>query len=164
MGGYLIDTNIWAYWFDAERYPLQHVNILKHIDGLPTDARIIISAITWGEIAVGLPGTIQKNHLKFIQSKKPLLISLDTNMAEEYGKLRGLISEDRKKKRIFPDKSIDQFTWLEFGSLENDLWIAAQAIVLKLTLVTNDKLNEIKEVASDELHIENWAIESCGTG
>ena len=54
------------------------------------------------------------------------------------------------------------YTWLEVGSLENDLWIIAQAMTKDLTLVTNDRksLQPLLEVAGDELHMENWAAEN----
>ena len=47
------------------------------------------------------------------------------------------------------------------GSLENDLWIAAQAISRNLTFVTNDDnkgMKRISEVAGKSLHIANWAV------
>ena len=60
------------------------------------------------------------------------------------------------------EQLIDRFTWLELGSLENDLWIAAQAISRNLTLVTNDSnkgMKRIREAAGESLYIENWAAE-----
>ncbi|MBA7697023.1 hypothetical protein ES703_105681 [subsurface metagenome] len=63
-----------------------------------------------------------------------------------------------KKKRagLRPEQLVDPVTSLELGIQENDLWIAAQVVVRGLILVTTDKLSHIREVAGDDLHIENW--------
>ena len=75
--------------------------------------------------------------------------------------MRGLLREkqlmNNRKKGLPLEKLVDRFTWLELGSLENDLWIAAQAISRNLILVTNDKLTRITEVAGSDLRIDNWA-------
>ena len=165
MRDFLIDTNIWAYWFAPRKYPEQYAKVKKRIEELPPEAKIGISVITWGEIAVGLSEkkkpeySIQAEHLEFIKAKKPWIVDINTYTAEEYGKLRGRLRTNalKGKKGLIEEKLVDRFTWLELGSLENDLWIAAQAMIRNLTLVTNDKLSRIREVAGDELHIENWA-------
>jgi predicted nucleic acid-binding protein len=79
-----------------------------------------------------------------------------------YGMLRARLFENytpnnKKRKGLRPEQLIDPVTSLELGIQENDLWIAAQAMSQNLTLVTNDKLHQIHEVAGDELHIDNWA-------
>jgi len=161
---FLIDTNMWAYWFAPRKYPKQHAKIKKRLEQLPPEAKIGISVITWGEISVGLSEnfkqktSIQAKHLEFIKAIKPWVVDISTYTAEEYGKLRGRLRTNalKRKKGLSADGLVDRFTWLELGSLENDLWIATQAITRNLTLVTNDKLNRIREVAGDDIHIENW--------
>ena len=67
----------------------------------------------------------------------------------------------KRKKGLNPEKLVDRFTWLELGSFENDLWIAAQAMTRNLTLVTNDTnvgMKRIREVAGKSLYIDNWAV------
>ena len=159
MRDYLLDTMIWGYWFDSERFPEEHANIRKRLNDLTSENKLNISIITWGEISVGLPGDIQGNHLKFVTALNPSRIGLDTHVAEKYGELRGLLADKmpKRKKRLNPEELVDRFTWLEVGSLENDLWIAAQALTFNLTLVTNDKMDHIREVAGKSLHIDNWA-------
>ena len=152
MGGYLIDTNIWSYWFDPERYPDECPNVRRRVAGLPASARLSISVISWGEIAVGLPGGLQSKQLQFVKSKHPYIHPLDTHTAEEYGRLRGLAKRPQKSKA-----KVDRFTWLEIGSLENDLWIIAQAMTYNLTLVTSDKFKPIRDVVGNDLKMENWA-------
>lgn len=161
MRAFLLDTNIWQYWFDPENYPDQHANIQKRLKDLPSQAILSISIISWGEIAVGFPGSIQIKHLDFVKSEKPSTIYLDEHVAKEYGTLRGNLSKKvlKRKKGLKPEELVDRFTWLEIGSLENDLWIAAQAISRNLTLVTNDKqMKGLREVAGENLHVENWAV------
>jgi predicted nucleic acid-binding protein len=163
MRAFLLDTNIWQYWFDAENYPEQYANIQKKLKNLPSHSRLSISVISWGEIAVGFPGSIQTQHLDFIRSEKPSTINLDQHIAEEYGRLRGGLGKNvsKRKKGLGSEHSVDRFTWLEIGSLENDLWIAAQAISRNLTLVTNDNnegMRRIREVAGTNLQVENWTV------
>ena len=159
MRDYLLDTMIWGYLFNFKKYPKEHANILKRLNSLTSDNKLSISIITWGEISVGLPGDIQRKHLKFITAVNPSMIGLDTHVAEKYGELRGLLADKlpKRKKGLNKEELVDRFTWLEVGSLENDLWIAAQAITLNLTLVTNDKMEPIKKIAGKSLHIANWA-------
>ena len=166
MRDFLIDTNIWIYWFAPRKYPKQHVKIKKRLEELPPEAKIGISVITWGEISVGTSEnikqkpSIQAKQLEFIKAIKPLVVYISTYTAEEYGKLRGRLRTNalKRKKGLSTEELVDRFTWLELGSLENDLWVAAQAITHNLTLVTNDKLSRIREVAGNDLHIENWTI------
>jgi predicted nucleic acid-binding protein len=163
MRDYLLDTNIWAYLCFADKYPKESPNVLKRLNKLTSDNKLSISIITWGEISVGLPGNIQvRKHLKFITVVNPSRIGLDKYVAEKYGELRGLLADKlpKRKKGLNPEQLVDRFTWLELGSLENDLWIAAQAMTRNLTLVTNDKNEGMKciiEVAGKSLQIANWA-------
>ena len=165
MGVYLLDTCIWGYWFGDKRE--QHVAVKKRVEALPTDCRLGISIITWGEIAYGhkvesaneLP--IQAEYIRFVKSKGPKTFEIDIHTANKYGELRSQLFDkyapkDKRKKNMRPEQLVDPITSLELGMQENDLWIAAQAMVRNLTLVTNDKLTRIREVAGDELHIEKW--------
>jgi len=164
MRDFLIDTNIWTYWFAPKEYPEQYAKIKKCLEELPPEAKIGISVITWGEIAVGFhenikqESSIQAEHLEFIKAKKPWVVDINTYTAEEYGEIRGRLSTNalKRKQNLASEELVDRFTWLELGSLENDLWIVAQAITRNLTLVTNDKLSRIREVTGDDLHVENW--------
>jgi len=163
MRDYLLDTNIWIYLCSPDKYQKEAANILKRLDKLTSDNKLSVSIITWGEISVGLPGDIQRKDLKFITALNPSRIGLDTYVAEKYGELRGLLTDKlpKRKKGLNPEQLVDRFTWLELGSLENDLWIAAQAISRNLTLVTNDNkggMKCIREVADKSLHIDNWAV------
>jgi predicted nucleic acid-binding protein len=50
--GYLLDTNIIAYWFDPKRP--QHERVMQRIQELPQATPLMISAINLGEIEYGL--------------------------------------------------------------------------------------------------------------
>ncbi len=164
MRPFLLDTNIWAYMYHREKYPQEHSNVMKHMSQIHEPVSLGISVISWGEIAVGLPeddieeSSIQKEHLNFIRSEKPWLVGIDSHTAEQYGKLRGRLSSKRQRKK---GDLVDLYTWLEVGSLENDLWIVAQAMTKDLILVTNDRssLQPLVDVAGDELYVEYWAEE-----
>jgi len=63
-----------------------------------------------------------------------------------------------KRKGLRPCQLVDPVTSLELGIQENDIWIAAQAISRNLTLVTNDAMWRIRNIAGKSLHIDNWAV------
>ena len=166
MRTFLLDTCIWSYWFDDDRYRQENTNIRKQLQKLQPDSKLGISIITWGEVAFGQKYAItreliQADYFKFIEAKGPKTFHIDMHTANTYGMLRSHLfdkyaSKDKRKKNVRPEQLVDPVTSLELGIQENDLWIAAQAITRNLTLVTNDKLSRIREVAGDNLHIENW--------
>ena len=83
--------------------------------------------------------------------------------AKTYGELRARLFDKyaEKNKRTTkrrPEQLIDPVTSLELGIQENDLWIAAQAISRNLTLVTNDAIKRICNIAGKSVHIDNWAV------
>ncbi len=176
MRDFLIDTNIWSFWFDQGKEP-QHSNVLKHVDELEriceeTQApfRVWISAITWGEIEYGYRAqteeeqSLEVEFRQFIYDVGPIEFVVDKQAAREYGQIRGRLFEkygpkDKKRKGLRPEQLIDPVTSLQLTIQENDLWIVAQAITRNLTLVTNDRksLRPLLAVTGNELHIENWA-------
>jgi len=166
MRTFLLDTCIWSYWFDVKGK--KHVNIISHIQKLPSDSILGISIISWGEVVYGHKvespdeTPIQAEYIQFIKSKRPMTFEIDVHTANKYGELRALLFEkyapkDKRKKNLRPEQLVDPITSLELGIQENDLWIAAQAITRNLTLITNDKLSRIREVTGDDLDIKNWA-------
>ena len=174
MRDFLIDTNIWEYWFNPKREP-QHSNVLKHVAELRQKSendnnpfRIWISSVTWGEIEFGYQwqikkeGSLEVQFRQFIHGIAPKEFIIDKHVTPEYGRVRAMLFEkfgprDKKINRLRPEQLIDPVTSLQLGIQENDLWIVAQAITRNLTLVTSDKLARIQEVTGGELHIKNWA-------
>ena len=168
-GDFLIDTNIWSYWFDQEKYPEEHSNIQKRLANLPSFVRLGISVISWGEIDYGYNVNHKKEpsreaeFRKFISGATPWLVPINRHTAKTYGELRARLFDkySEKNKRTTkrrPEQLIDPVTSLELGIQENDLWIAAQAISRNLTLVTNDAMGRIRGIAGNSLHIDNWAV------
>jgi len=167
MQTFLLDTCIWSYWFDAERYPQEHANIKNELQDLGSNFILGISIITWGEVAYGqniapIGQSVQGEYLQFIKAKGPKTFDIDMHTANKYGELRAMLfnkyaQKQKRKKNLRPEQLVDPVTSLELGIQENDLWITAQAMVKNLTLVTNDKLTRIREVVGEDLHIKNWA-------
>ncbi len=179
MRTFLLDTNIWEYWFNKENHPEKHANIenkiaeLIHLEKNTENFawRLGISIITLGEIDYGYDVMTKKERSRendfrlFISTKNPWIPEIDRHVAKEYGRLRASLFDrygpkDKKRKGLRPEQLIDPVTSVELGIQENDLWIAAQVISRNLTLVTNDNMIHINDIAGDSLHIENWASNS----
>lgn len=177
MRTFLLDTNIWEYWFNKESHPEKYANIERQVKELiilenntkEFAWRLGISFITLGEIDYGYNVMTKKERSRerefrvFISSKKPWTPQIDKHVVKEYGKLRADLFEsyapkDKKRKGLRPCQLVDPVTSLELGIQENDIWIAAQAISRNLTLVTNDAMGRIRKVAGQSLHIDNWAV------
>lgn len=173
MAHYLLDTNIWEYWFNKEKHPEYSANIEARVQEINDDtpgsvpATVAMSVITWGEIDYGYNVMTSKERSRkapfrsFLAGQSPWTVSLDKHTAVEYGKLRAKLFEkfgpkDMKRKGLRPEQLVDPATSLQLQIQENDLWIVAQAIRYGLTLVTNDKMTGIKAVAGSQLRIENW--------
>jgi predicted nucleic acid-binding protein len=75
--GYLLDTNIVVYWFDARRP--QHERVVRHIQELPEATPLMISAITLGEIEFGLQVS-KVSTLEQEVSQEALRVFTDTNL------------------------------------------------------------------------------------
>ena len=164
MDGYLLDTNILSYWFDESRP--EHSAVKWHVDQPPEAALLWVSAITLGEIEYGhrcspTPGVdSQKEFLAFVEKEAPHIADIDKHTATRYGKLRSLLFKrlgPKSRRQKWPEQLTDPTTAKQLGIQENDVWIAAQALQFNLVLVSNDKMQHLKQVASD-LRIENWAI------
>jgi tRNA(fMet)-specific endonuclease VapC len=177
---YLLDTNIWEYWFNPAREP-EHSRVLKRVSELEQQCeqtqssfRIWISSVTWGELEFGYCVQLQKERSleasfrQFIHGIAPKEFLIDKHVTSDYGRIRARLFEkyapkERRKKGLRPEQLVDPVTSLQLKIQENDLWIVSQAITRDLILVTNDRrsLRPIVEVAGDELHVEHWAEETA---
>lgn len=129
---YLLDTNICIYI--AKEQP---VSVLKKFKTLQVGT-VAMSAITFGELTYGVEKSQHPKKNKLILDTITQIIPalpLSDVAAKAYGKIRREL-----EKRGTP-----------IGN--NDLWIAAHALTLNLTLVTNNT-KEFKRVA--KLKIDNW--------
>jgi predicted nucleic acid-binding protein len=183
MRDFLIDTNIWEYWFNEAREP-EHSNVLKRVSELKKERekaeapfRVWISSVTWGELEYGYEvqtdkeRSLEASFRQFIRTISPMEFVINKHVTRDYGRIRARLFEkygpkDKRKRGLRPEQLIDPVTSLELKIQENDLWIVSQAVMKDLTLVTNDRksLQPLLEVLGSELHIENWAAGCEGSG
>lgn len=171
MRDFLIDTNIFQYWFNPNCQ--EHKSVLKKAGEVPKESKLWISAVTWGEIEygywclkIGGQSSLEKEFRQFVKTLTLIEYPIDQHVTEVYGKIRARLFENcappavKKKKR--PEQLIDPATSLELRIQENDLWIVSQAVTRNITLVTNDKkslrplLQAVKD-AGEALYVDNWA-------
>lgn len=129
---YLLDTNICIYI--RQRRPEQ---VLKRFQRLqPGEA--VLSVVTFGELQYGAAKSRQ-SAAAFLQLQELVSFLPPIPLPENADELYGRIRFDLESK----------------GSLigNNDLWIAAHALALKLVLVTNN-VKEFGRISG--LNIENW--------
>ena len=129
---YMLDTNICIYII--KKHPIHVLNNLtkKNISD------ICLSSITLDELEYGVQKSERKaqNSLALTEFLAPIeIMPFDENAAIEFGKVRAYLE---KKGTLIG---------------EYDLMIAAHALALDLTLVTNNS-KEFKRVPG--LKIENW--------
>lgn len=129
---YLLDTNTFIYI--RRRHPPQ---VLARFDRL-TIGEAAMSVVSCGELMFGIEKRPSPSQgfatLREISALIPIL-PLPASAAPIYGRIRAALQT--RGKMIGP----------------NDLWIAAHAKALDLTLVTNNE-REFRRV--DGLKIENW--------
>jgi tRNA(fMet)-specific endonuclease VapC len=130
---YLLDTNICIY-IRRERPQA----VMKRFKALPPGA-MAISVITYGELAYGVRKSPDPRKAMMVLEELITLIPvlpMAADVAETYGAIRSDLAAR--------------------GELigNNDLWIAAHAKSLGVTLVTNNE-KEFERVRG--LTIENWA-------
>jgi tRNA(fMet)-specific endonuclease VapC len=131
---YLLDTNICIYI--RQKRPAEVLRRFRKLR--PGEA--VLSLITYGELLYGAAKSEQRvaalEQLRELVNWLPAL-SLPETAAEEYGTIRAEL--ESKGQTI--------------GN--NDLWIAAHAVVAGLTLVTNNE-RAFRRVRG--LKIQNWAV------
>lgn len=131
-GKFLLDTNICIYI--QRRKPIEVLSRFKKLK--PGDAAI--SIITWGELLYGAEKSKQRKlAIQVLDEFKTFIPVLP--MPEDAGKAYGAIRAALESK----GKPIGN----------NDLWIAAHAKALSLTIVTNNE-REFKRVPG--LKVRNW--------
>lgn len=128
----MLDTNICIYI--AKNRPPE---VRAHFERLKP-GQLIMSAITYGELSYGVSKSTQRAQA-FTQLEELIqdvaVQELDWRAGEAYGEIRATLE---KQGRLIGN---------------NDLWIGAHALALKLTLVTNNE-REFKRIPG--LSVENW--------
>jgi tRNA(fMet)-specific endonuclease VapC len=131
---YLLDTNICIYI--RQKRPDEVLRRFRKLR--PGEAAV--SVITYGELLDG--ATKSEHRVAALEKLRELVhllpaLSLPESAAEAYGAIR---AELESKGEMIGN---------------NDLWIAAHAVVAGLTLVTNNE-SEFRRVRG--LRIQNWAV------
>lgn len=131
---YLLDTNILIYLIKN-----QPPTIAQRVDGLPDEAQLCMSFITWAELLKGAERSTRKAEV-----------------------LRRLEVLTRQIRVLYPSGPAicqhyaEQFTRLKDAGTPigaNDLWIACHALAESATLVTHNT-REFERVAG--LAVEDW--------
>ena len=166
MRGYLLDTNILAYWHDPNSP--KHEAVIHRLHSLDSATPLRISAVAWGEIEYGhrcvspSDTAIQAKFRRFLETRLPRVLDIRKTTAIYYGQLRAKLFDKfapkGKRKGLRPEQPVDPLTAAKVGIQENDLWIAAQAMEHNLVLATHDRITRIREVAPDLLEIEDWTL------
>jgi tRNA(fMet)-specific endonuclease VapC len=129
----MLDTNICIFMRKRGYEALQ-----AKVNGLPPGS-LCMSVITWGELITGAEKSQAKERtLANLQRIRQVIPVLDMNdrVGDRYGEIRGRL----------------EMAGTPIGV--NDNWIAAHALTLGLTLVT-DNTREFTRVPG--LAVENWA-------
>lgn len=133
MTRFLLDTNICIYI--AKRKPLE---VLHRFEKLAV-GQVSMSIITYGELLYGAEKSQHPRKTQLILEELTRLIPplpLPEEAGYYYGKIR---SELEKVGKIIGN---------------NDLWIAAHALAINYTLVTNN-VREFQRIS--HIKLENWA-------
>ena len=130
---YMLDTNICIYIINANPKSVQE-RFEQHQVG-----DLCMSTITYGELRFGAEkSAYREKTLRLLKQLTHLIPVADMtlNAAEHYGEIQHTL---QKQGKIIGN---------------NDLWIAAHALALNITLVTNNT-KEFKRIP--KLNVENWA-------
>jgi len=160
---YLLDNNIWSYWYSKKK------DILEKIEALGNhENRLMMSPFVWGELAYGcqLDKKFPESELwKFFETKTfQFCKEIDKHTAQIYGELRAILTnkyDPKRKSRRWIDTLEDPSTSKKLQIQENDLWIVSQAINFGVTFITADKkMKPLLEIIPQK-YIDNKAEGFC---
>lgn len=161
---FLLDTQTIRYWHD--RVCPQHATVLGNVAALRQLAmplvvkpKLLVSVVTLGEIEFGHRVALtpdpaaQAAYIKFVQEELPSPFELSSDATAAYGDLRMRLfnkyaPSEKRKPKMRPEQLLDPATAKELQIQENDLWLCAQAVAHGMVLVTNDRMTQIRDVAS----------------
>jgi len=174
---FLLDTQTVRYWHDS--VCSQHVAVSGNVARirqlaapLEDKPRLLVSVVTLGEIEFGHRVALdpdpaaQAAYIKFVAEELPNPFELSSDAAVAYGELRTRLFNkyapaNKRKPKMRPEQLVDPATAKELQIQENDLWLCAQAIAHGMVLVTNDRMTQIRDVATNmnpPLLVQNWTI------
>ncbi len=177
---FLLDTQTVRYWHDGD-CP-QHSAVRGNVDmlrqltaSLEVQPKLLVSVLTLGEIEFGhrvalSPDPVaQAAYIKFVKEELPEPFELSPDAAVAYGDLRTRLFNkfapgDKRRPKMRPEQLVDPATAKELQIQENDLWLCAQAVAHGMVLVTNDRMQSIRDIASGmdpPLILQNWTIQNA---
>jgi len=153
MKAYLLDTNIWSYWYRGETYIDRNISKLLEMQNF-----LNMSFVSLGEFAHGwhLDRSFDRESFeKFLKGIDfEVYRKLDNHTLEIYGRVRAELARKYvyKNKRVkWLEEMWDPVSSKKLGVQENDVWITAQAINYGATLVTADKkMKRIFDIIPEE--------------
>lgn len=175
MRDFLLDTQTIRYWHDSGCS--QHAAVTGNVTALRQLAaqlevkpRLLISVVTLGEIEFGHGVALapdpaaQAAYITFVQEELPNPLELSSDAAVTYGDLRTRLFNkyapgNKRKPKMRPEQLVDLATAKELQIQENDLWLCAQAVAHGMVLVTNDRMTQIRNVATGmnpPLLVQDW--------
>ncbi|MDA3896367.1 MAG: type II toxin-antitoxin system VapC family toxin [Desulfobacteraceae bacterium] len=170
---YLLDTNVISYIYEMEAgsQSRECLTLKTRLESRPQNTRIFLSPVTVGEIEYGIlvgpfndPTNEKYKKLVDIMTSYPCL-GIDCDIARQYysllrARLYNAYAPNLKKGQKSRQKRIEEWkdpaTSKELQIQENDLWISAIAWAYNLTLVTDDAMTPILNVAGKDIEFENW--------
>lgn len=167
---YLLDTNIASALFDADCPDHQYAKefIKKAKGNLIYISRIVVAEIQYGLSLYSNLDEARKNKVLDALKVFPGVAEINDETTPHYAGLRARLYrkfgkkkvtengvETEKIKQVRPESLVDETTSQNLGIQENDLWMAAIALQRKMTLVSGDKMNNIKTVCP-ELNLQTW--------
>lgn len=151
MRGYLIDTNHVPYW--AKPSP----TFAEHLNSKPPEYLMWISAVALGEVEWGLSNYTtdvlrRSDYEQFIaRVARPQVKEIRVTTCLYYAKILRRLWD----KYPPPSSRSTEAHLATLGVDVNDVWIVASAWEHGLTLLTQDKMQHIREVVT-EVTFESW--------
>ena len=166
---YLGDTNFASSLFVTSRKEHLKADAFLH-KVKASNGRIYLSRVALAEVEFGF----ELNPNIDVTTKQQMntgmaayqILDIGKHTVSPYAQIRAALFDKKcprnKKKQIKTNLRPEFFTALsptayELGIQENDLWMAAIAVERNMTLVTQDKMNQLKSVFPT-LQLEDWTI------
>jgi tRNA(fMet)-specific endonuclease VapC len=155
LSAYLLDTNVASAFWDLNNP--WHDDAQKFVEGLGSNrvyiSRIVIAEILYGHKVFAGSDAARRKVIEDAMKIYPLVIDVDKHTVDPYSDIRAALfskfgDRDRegKMKKKRPEILIDKTTSEQLQIQENDLWMAALSVQHNLPLVSDDKMERIKEV------------------
>ena len=155
MDLYLLDTNFASVLWDGLHK--EHQIALTFIQSLKPEDRLYISGITVAEIEYGYKVHIGVDPARKLAIEKAMrafeVREIDKHTTAPYSDIRAALFQKfapiNKRGRVSkkrPEELIDKTSARELVIQENDLWITAIAIQHNMALVTEDRMERVRQV------------------